>query len=269
MTLRRHQANRLNVVPNPQGNRPVQAGSTRVVSLERVRERVDQARARCHDLEVRARDVTYLPNGCVSVAGDGGSVFGFTNWSFAQWCAKLKVPVPFMRASPEGDGPAGRKAIFDYWKEQIADKRLLLRVKDHETTDKETGATGRVRAVLTDRYSIFDNHDLLEMVSPLILKNGLSIVQANLTDESFHMRLLWPDDIAVGVKLDGTPDIYQYGIHAANSEVGFRNITGGHDGVPAGMQQRTHRAAQSGASVLHAPHGVVAKRDPQRVRAGV
>jgi hypothetical protein len=186
-------------------------------------DRLNKMRERSIDHTVPGKDVEFSADGTLNVKGEGK--FSFTDWSFSQFCTKLHLPTDFMRRSPEGDGPASRKRIIDHWKEQFFnDKTFLFRMKGHEHKDEETGAVGRVRAVLTDRYSVFDNLDLLNLVQPMVAKNNLGIQLGNVTEKSFHIRLLYPDEINVGT--EETPDIHQTGIHISNSEVGSRNMTG-------------------------------------------
>lgn len=199
-------------------DRPVRA-----VKIGRVYERLEKMAENCVDLtDVKGSDITFNPNGTLQVKDQR---FSFTDWSFAQFCSKLKLPTDFMRRSPNGDGPASRKKIIDYWKERhIDDRRFLIRTKRHPDKDEESGAEGRVRAFLTDRYSVFDNLDVVRQLHPLMKANDMMIQLGNVTEQSFHMRLLYGETINVGT--EKKPDVHQMGLHFANSEVGARNLTG-------------------------------------------
>jgi hypothetical protein len=193
------------------------------LSIDKFLTRCRLAKEGTEDFEVKLKDVDYMSNGTLRV---DRKLFGFTPWSMQQFCAKMHVPVDFLRRSPPA-GYASQKAIVGHWKEQVEDKRVLIRVKKHPQKDASTGEVGRIRAVLSDRYSVFDNMDLLELFEPLLKKHELNLKATNLSDNEMHLRVVNPELFSIGNNpRTGEPDLHQYGFHLLNSEVGARNIQG-------------------------------------------
>lgn len=196
----------------------------RQVSLDELEATLTGMANGTHDVHVKGRDMVFGEDGTMTVRG---KKYTWNDWSFSQFCAKLKLPTEFLRRCPNGTGPSGKKGIVDFWKEQADSKNFFLRVKDAATKDSETGAEGYVRAVLTDRYSILDNLDLLNLMKPFIRSHDLSLQIGHVTDKSYHMRLLFPKEIPIGdPDGGGGGDVHQVGIHITNSEVGATNLGG-------------------------------------------
>ena len=187
-------------------------------TLDQLTESLNKRKANAFDIEAKLKEVRILDNGCLKFGK--GEVYSLDQWSFNQWCQRLKVPVDFLRRCPKDVGNSSQKSIFDYWKEQRADKRLLFRVKTHEEKDMETGAVGRVRAVLSDRYSVFDNHDILPRMIPYVKKYNLQPQISKVTERAMHLRLLFPEEVIIGKTLDGKDDKHNFAFHLLNSEIG-------------------------------------------------
>jgi len=198
----------------------------KTVAMQKVFDRLGLMSERNEDVMVKGSDFQFLPNGTVKLPDLG--IFSFTDWSFSQLCTKLKVPTDFAKRSPKGEGAASRKCILDHWKERtMDDKTWLFRVKLNKDKDEESGSVGRVRAVLSDKYSIYDNLDFVNLLSPIIKREKMVIQMGNVTDQSFHMRALYEETVNVKPAKDAkVGDVHSVGVHFANSEVGSRNISG-------------------------------------------
>lgn len=194
----------------------------RQVAYGEFMDKLNTARRGNHDYEVKGRDLRVNENGTITIP-DGG-IFSWNDFSFSQLAAKLKIPADFLRKSPVGDGPAGKKAIIDYWKEGHDDKAFFVRTKHVDQRDPETGAIGFVRAFLGNRYGVFDNTELADMMGHFVQRDRLVIQAGQITDKALHFRLLYPDGVDVGGDPAGKPDVHQVGLHIRNSEVGFCNF---------------------------------------------
>ncbi len=151
-----------------------------------------------------------MTNGALSVARDGGSQLALTPnaWALGQLCAKLGIPSGYFKRCPA----SLQDAQFEYWMSRYAalgqsERQLFLRAN---------GTT--LRGVLSQKYACIDNSDLIEAVEPL-MEDGLIVTWFELTDVSFHLRLVSPK---IG---SGDEDPIFAGVHIANSEVGMRTLT--------------------------------------------
>lgn len=201
-------------------------GRIKEISLGKLRDKLVTERNHQEDFdELRGRDMTFHNDGTISFRPAGTQRFAWNKWAFQQFANRIEIPTEFLRRSPLGEGPASQKALVDHHKEAIDGAKFLVRVKKLDTPDKETGAVGLVRAFLSDRYSKLDNLDFVDLVTPMIEKHQMKVQLGEFNDQSFHMRLLFPEEIDVGNN-PNKPDIHNIGIHARNSEVGAYNAMG-------------------------------------------
>lgn len=136
-------------------------------------------------------------------------------WATAQACQRLGIPVSYYGRL---DLPL-RDANVNHWlwrqdrepdeAEPDGPRPWLLRCKDQT-----------VQAVLSDRYRLLDNADLLETLVPL-LESRFEVRSLSLTPAGMHLRLVDPR-LCREVLPD---DRLMVGIHVANSEVGARSLT--------------------------------------------
>lgn len=186
-----------------------------------------QTVARSHrDFYLRGRDITMRPDGTFSL-GDKG-IFTFDDLSFSQFCGKMKVPTDFVRSSPDGSGPASKKAIIDHWRERIEGRTFLVRTRILDQPDVKTGAVGQVRGFLGDRYGVLDNTELLELLHPYIAQNDMTLMvgQGSEHNKTAFMRIVSRTPVEVGTLHTGAPDLHQMGMSLQNSEVGASNCQG-------------------------------------------
>jgi len=84
-----------------------------------------------------------------------------------------------------------------------------------------------IRGVLSDRYTVFDNIDLIEILDKIFGNTDKDYnIEYFLMDETvFHLRLTFPDLTAdVGQNIEGEQDLITAGVHISNSEVGKRRV---------------------------------------------
>lgn len=130
-----------------------------------------------------------------------------TEWATGQLCTKLGIPTGYFKRCPS----ELQDAQYSYWMGRFAaqskGRQLFLRAR-----------ASTLRGVLSAKYACIDNSSILDAVEPLI-EQGLMITWFELTDVSFHLRLVSPN-------LDNMrPDTIFAGVHIANSEVGMRTLT--------------------------------------------
>lgn len=134
-----------------------------------------------------------------------------TDWAHTQVSAKLDIPLKYYRRMRD-QAPALLARNINEWlprgKELISnpnDKRLLLRTQDN-----------KVRAVLSDRYRILDNHDLLLRSLEQFREAGAELHRADLTQNHMYIKAILPyavEEIRKG-------DTVVPGVIIQNSEVG-------------------------------------------------
>lgn len=130
-------------------------------------------------------------------------------WAEGQLCSKLGIPVTYFRKCP----PSLKDTQFEYWMDRFGQAgytrpKILLR-----------GSGDTLRGVLSDRYACIDNKAIIDAVESL-LSVGLTIRGFELTDVSFHLRMIDPTSI----QDVGNDDPVYAGIHISNSEVGMRTL---------------------------------------------
>ena len=207
-------------------SRRARSAPMRAIGFDELANRLGHLAERNEDFTVKGRDLTFNPDGTLDVKG--GPRVSWTDWSFSQFCAKLKVPADFLRRSPSGLGPDGsvppasKKAIIDFWQERVDDNEFFVRTRRSDMRDAETGATGFARGFLTTRYAVFDNLELLRMHGEFIRQHDLKLQVGHVSDKMFHVRMLFPEMVNAGTA--EAPDPHQFGTHMRNSEVGACNL---------------------------------------------
>lgn len=186
--------------------------------LEDVRDMVARDDRGKHDSVVSVKDIS-MQHGRLSWPGadDDGLGFALTPWATSQACGRLGIPVGYFQKCPTNL----KDAQFNHWsrdeetlRKSGADDpdaaRWTIRAKD-----------ATVRGVLSARYDKLDNRQLVDALLTTLPKDRYQVSLAELTGESFHLRLVDPR-----LGRDALPnDRLLIGIHVANSEVGFRAVT--------------------------------------------
>lgn len=122
----------------------------------------------------------------------------FSAHSFSQLCAKIGVPVRYMiKCMEEGEGNLVVDNLNTWLDKQ--EKSLFIREYD-----------GRARGILSDRYSVLDTPDVMEVLMNT-LDNDFLLKGSMVNEERFHARFidhnpLGVDDMFVGVQVD-TSDV--------------------------------------------------------------
>lgn len=104
----------------------------------------------------------------------------------------------------------------NYWKAAFADKDLLIRARMR-------GPESYARGVLAATYGKIDNTPIMRMVDGVAKEADLSVWRYDIPDESFHVKLLFPQHVNMGTK--AAQDNVHLGLHLASSEVGLRMFT--------------------------------------------
>lgn len=147
------------------------------------------------------------------------------DWALSQLCNKIGIPTRYFKKCP----PELQAINANYWFSNTEfESNWLLRTRLNDYKNASYG--GLVRGVLTEKYSLFDDHEILYILEKILHHTGtgdddFKIVMWYRDDTSFHLRIIFKDlTTSVGHTITGEPDIHQVGIHIENSEVGKKSI---------------------------------------------
>lgn len=130
------------------------------------------------------------------------TVMPLSNWAHSQLATKLDIPLRYYKKM-RNEAPELLARNINEW--IPGNKKLLLRTLDHN-----------IRAVLSDRYKIMDNHDLLLSCLEEFKDMGAELHRADLTDSHMYIKAIIPhseEEIRKG-------DLVVPGVIIQNSEVG-------------------------------------------------
>jgi Domain of unknown function (DUF932) len=134
-----------------------------------------------------------------------------TPYAHAQMASRLSIPKPYydrMRIQ----SPDLLSANVNHWLGEKQGETSLIRT-----------LRGQMRAFLSDRYRILDNHEILEMVIPELdeMGDGIRIASCNVTDEKMYLKVVNTNiEAAISV---GDP--VQAGFLLSNGELGNGSIS--------------------------------------------
>lgn len=149
-------------------------------------------------------------------ADDDGFGFALSPFAMGQACQKLGMPSAYFARCPK----KLQDDQFNHWRSvEKKDRQKAGGDGDERWTLRAKNST--IRGVLSARYEKLDNHQLLGALVPALSGSDYEVKLFNLTDESFHLRLI--DPRMNRLALAGDP--LTVAIHVANSEIGFRAVT--------------------------------------------
>lgn len=158
--------------------------------------------------DFRAQSAAIVPRvseaGVVELELDDVGRFGLTRTAETQLRELAGIPAPYYDRCRK-EAPALLQTQLERWVTRGDHGPRLVRTLD-----------GRARAVLSPQYRPLDNYDLATSILPVLASTGLSIKDANISDDYLHLRVV-SERITVDVK-KGDP--VQSGFVVRNSEVG-------------------------------------------------
>lgn len=139
--------------------------------------------------------------------GDGESNTihsSLTDYSLAQLCTMLGIPVPYMRKLKKHDMIETFADNINDWMMSF-DKNLLVRQYKEST-----------RGILSSRYSVFDTYEILKVVNGYF--KAFEVKGYFLSPERFHLRLVSDrlpierEDLYAGIQIDSS-DVGRSSLH--------------------------------------------------------
>lgn len=171
------------------------------------------------DLIIHPKDIRMNNQGML-VSRDKVIDHHITDWALGQLATRVDagLPIRYLRKCP----PELQAVNVNHWMDRFTDKHTpwLLRTSTGDSN-------GLVRGILSERYSPFDDHEILAILNQLFgeAHKDIDINWWYRDNTGFHLRILFNDlTTQVGTLPDGKPDIHKVGLHIENSEVGKKSI---------------------------------------------
>lgn len=195
-------------------------GGLRMLDTDKLMQKILADNVGKRDIKVPWSALEFSGINSLNVKGEGQ--FSFTDHSFRQMCEQLHMPVDYLKRCPT-DGPASKQAQFEYWRDNIQDSELLLRVKNYPTAN-DTGEIGDLRAVLQHTWNPIDNLRIMQWTEDVIERHNdqIGIVYARIDSDSTHLRTCYKEPINLGTAKN--PDPHYFGVHISDSETGGRAL---------------------------------------------
>lgn len=169
------------------------------------------------DLVVHPGDMRMTNEGTLVSRDKSLSNFHVTDWALGQLGNKTGLPLKYLRKCP-----APLQAInVNHWLSELnTEEQNPWLIRTHQAENN-----GIVRGILSERYSPFDDYEIMDIVNGLTGGADVDINFWHRDDTGFHLRLVYNDlTTTIGTTPDGRPDIHKVGLHIENSEVGKKSL---------------------------------------------
>lgn len=152
--------------------------------------------------------------------------FPMNGWAQGQLFNKLNMPGKYFKERMNEGKFDLVKDHIDYNKKRLDEKEFMIRTIKDKSEDSFIYDNNIVRAVLSDRFSPFDNDQLTEVLNDALTSNQYKyeIVEYQNDDLTASFRITFPDtekDLGKKIKRG---DILKSAIMVINSEVGKSGI---------------------------------------------
>jgi hypothetical protein len=164
------------------------------------------------DFHANTKSLSMVPSGDFQLETTNGlELMPATGYAHSQMASKLSIPKVYYDRMKQ-QSPDLLAENVNHWLGERPDETSLIRT-----------LRGQMRAFLSSRYRIVDNHDILEMVIPELAEmgSGIEIVSCQVTDERMYLKVINKNieaAIAVG-------DPVQAGFILSNGEIGNSSIS--------------------------------------------
>jgi Domain of unknown function (DUF932) len=178
--------------------------------LELAQELLDQQESK-RDFHAQTKSLNMLPSGEFRLeTKDNEVIMPATGYAHGQMATKLSIPKVYYDRMLK-NSPQLLADNVNHWLGGSEDTSLVRSLR------------GRMRAVLSDRYRIVDNHDILAMVLPELseMGDGIKIASCQVTDSKMYLKVIntnIEEAISVG-------DPVQAGFVLSNSEIGNGSVS--------------------------------------------
>jgi Domain of unknown function (DUF932) len=163
------------------------------------------------DFHAPTSSLSMLGNGNFHLETNNGSEeMPATPYAHAQMASRLSIPKTYYDRMKQ-QSPDLLSANVNYWLSERQDETSLVRT-----------LRGQMRALLSNRYRIVDNADILAIALPELSDNdGLKIVSCNVTEQKMYLKVV-NTNLEAAISLN---DVVQAGFILSNSELGSGSIS--------------------------------------------
>jgi Domain of unknown function (DUF932) len=178
--------------------------------VELAQELLDQQESK-RDFHASPKTLSMLGSGQFHLeTNNGGEIMPATSYAHGQMASRLSIPKVYYDKMLK-QSPDLLSANVNHWLEERKETSLIRTLR------------GQMRAFLSNRYRIVDNHEILAMVLPEIAEmgDGMWIASCNVTDEKMYLKVVNTNiEAAISV---GDP--VQAGFVLSNGELGNGSIS--------------------------------------------
>lgn len=215
-----------NVIPFSGGMIPMEPENKGNKKLQTILDELQREVESKNDFMIHPADIRMTKEGKLRSRGRDLNDFNITDWALGQLSSKLDVgmPIRYLRKCP----PELQAVNVNHWidaKFEKADRDKfnpwLIR------TQTNNMGNGIVRGMLSERYSPFDDHEIMSILNQFLSGSeaDIDVKWWHRDDTGFHLRLVFNDlTTTIGTTPDGRPDVHKVGLHIENSEVGKKSI---------------------------------------------
>jgi Domain of unknown function (DUF932) len=179
--------------------------------VELAQELVDQQSTK-RDFHASTQNLSMVPSGEFQLDTNAGiETMPATAHAHAQMASKLSIPKVYYDRM-KSQSPHLLADNVNHWLEQRQSETSLIRT-----------LRGQMRAFLSNRYRIVDNHDILEMVIPELAEmgSGIKIVSCQVTEEKMYLKVI-NENLEAAISVG---DPVQAGFILSNGEIGNSSIS--------------------------------------------
>ena len=179
--------------------------------IELAQELVDQ-QATKRDFHASTQNLSMVPSGEFQLDTSAGvETMPATAHAHAQMASKLNIPKVYYDRM-KSQSPHLLADNVNHWLGQRQAETSLIRT-----------LRGQMRAFLSNRYRIVDNHDILEMVIPELAEmgSGIKIVSCQVTEEKMYLKVI-NENLEAAISVG---DPVQAGFILSNGEIGNSSIS--------------------------------------------
>lgn len=134
----------------------------------------------------------------------------FSNNGLAGFCNQLGVPAAYIRHCMGEDVLEHASEVLNFWVNKAEDKKKKILIR--ATAD-------RIHGVLSSKYSVFDDHEVLDVVDGILgPKNEYAVKNYCVNEERMKLRIINRDKVEIG----GRP--LSFGFDVSNSRVGRSSL---------------------------------------------
>jgi hypothetical protein len=200
------------------------------------------------DFHANSKSLSMVKSGQFQIeTNSGAEIMPATAYAHAQMASKLSIPKVYYDRMLK-QSPDLLASNVNHWLEERKDTSLVRTLR------------GRMRAFLSSRYRIVDNHEILAMVLPELAEmgDGIEIVSCNVTDEKMYLKV-------VNTKIEAAisiGDVVQAGFVLSNGELGngaisvepfvLRLVCLNGLALPSGRQRKNHAGRTNESTDLYA-----------------